>query len=75
MSTEPSSLIPLMKGVRRRCRLWKFHTLMGIMQSQHVALIGDHKQLPPIIVNAQAKEGGFGVSLFERLIEEERELL
>ncbi|KJA17170.1 hypothetical protein HYPSUDRAFT_206440 [Hypholoma sublateritium FD-334 SS-4] len=53
MSTEPASLIPLMKG------------------SEHVALIGDHKQLPPVIVSHQAKEDGFGVSLFERLIEED----
>ncbi|KAF8645614.1 hypothetical protein AX16_007696 [Volvariella volvacea WC 439] len=52
MSTEPASLIPLMKG------------------SQHVALIGDHKQLPPIIRSSEAQEGGLGVSLFERLIEE-----
>ncbi|KAF8966896.1 P-loop containing nucleoside triphosphate hydrolase protein [Flammula alnicola] len=52
MSTEPASLIPLMKG------------------SQHVALIGDHKQLPPVIVSKQAKEEGFGISLFERLTEE-----
>ncbi|KAF9480305.1 P-loop containing nucleoside triphosphate hydrolase protein [Pholiota conissans] len=52
MSTEPASLIPLMKG------------------SQHVSLIGDHKQLPPVIISHQAKEEGFGISLFERLIEE-----
>ncbi|KDR78403.1 hypothetical protein GALMADRAFT_1319277 [Galerina marginata CBS 339.88] len=54
MSTEPASLIPIMKG------------------SRHLALIGDHKQLPPIIVSQQAKEDGFGVSLFERLTEEGR---
>ncbi|KAF8176314.1 P-loop containing nucleoside triphosphate hydrolase protein [Pholiota molesta] len=52
MSTEPASLIPIMKG------------------SEHVALIGDHKQLPPVIISHQAKEEGFGISLFERLIEE-----
>jgi superfamily I DNA and/or RNA helicase len=52
MSTEPASLIPLMKG------------------AQHVALIGDHKQLPPVITSQEAQSGGFGVSLFERLIEE-----
>ncbi|KAF9553856.1 P-loop containing nucleoside triphosphate hydrolase protein [Agrocybe pediades] len=54
MSTEPASLIPLMKG------------------SRHLALIGDHKQLPPIIVSREAKQGGLGISLFERLTEEKR---
>lgn len=52
MSTEPASLIPLMKG------------------SQHVALIGDHKQLPPVITSPEAQSQGLGVSLFERLSEE-----
>ncbi|EJU00563.1 P-loop containing nucleoside triphosphate hydrolase protein [Dacryopinax primogenitus] len=52
MSTEPASLIPLMKG------------------SRHVALIGDHKQLPPIITSAEAQAGGLSKSLFERLTEE-----
>ncbi|KAG2035496.1 P-loop containing nucleoside triphosphate hydrolase protein [Suillus americanus] len=52
MSTEPASLIPLMRG------------------SQHVALIGDHKQLPPIIVSREAQLNGLGISLFERLTEE-----
>ncbi|EIW76725.1 P-loop containing nucleoside triphosphate hydrolase protein [Coniophora puteana RWD-64-598 SS2] len=52
MSTEPASLIPLMRG------------------SQHVALIGDHKQLPPVIVSYEADLKGLGISLFERLTEE-----
>ncbi|EPQ55806.1 P-loop containing nucleoside triphosphate hydrolase protein [Gloeophyllum trabeum ATCC 11539] len=52
MSTEPASLIPIMKG------------------SQQVALIGDHKQLPPVITSAEAQSMGLGVSLFERLTEE-----
>ncbi|KAI0314198.1 P-loop containing nucleoside triphosphate hydrolase protein [Amylostereum chailletii] len=52
MSTEPASLIPLMKG------------------SRHVALIGDHKQLPPVITSQKAREEGLGISLFERLTEE-----
>ncbi|KDQ54482.1 hypothetical protein JAAARDRAFT_135529 [Jaapia argillacea MUCL 33604] len=38
--------------------------------SQHVALIGDHKQLPPIITSRDAQAGGLGISLFERLTEE-----
>ncbi|KAH8084913.1 P-loop containing nucleoside triphosphate hydrolase protein [Cristinia sonorae] len=52
MSTEPATLIPLMKG------------------SQHVALIGDHKQLPPVITSPEAQAKGLGISLFERLAEE-----
>ncbi|KIL60706.1 hypothetical protein M378DRAFT_193589 [Amanita muscaria Koide BX008] len=38
--------------------------------SRHVALIGDHKQLPPIIQSRTAHDKGLGVSLFERLTEE-----
>ncbi|KAF8331588.1 P-loop containing nucleoside triphosphate hydrolase protein [Amanita rubescens] len=52
MSTEPASLVPLMKG------------------SRHVSLIGDHKQLPPVIQSREAVKGGLGMSLFERLTEE-----
>ncbi|TFK37679.1 P-loop containing nucleoside triphosphate hydrolase protein [Crucibulum laeve] len=52
MSTEPASLIPIMKG------------------SRHVALIGDHKQLPPVITSPEAQSLGLGISLFERLTEE-----
>lgn len=52
MSTEPASLIPLMKG------------------SRHIALIGDHKQLPPVIASREAQSLGLGISLFERLTEE-----
>jgi hypothetical protein len=52
MSTEPASLIPLMKG------------------AQHISLIGDHKQLPPVITSREAQSAGFDISLFERLIRE-----
>ncbi|KAJ6554012.1 P-loop containing nucleoside triphosphate hydrolase protein [Mycena vulgaris] len=52
MSTEPASLIPIMKG------------------SRHLALIGDHKQLPPVITSPEAQALGLGRSLFERLTEE-----
>ena len=52
MSTEPASLIPIMKG------------------SRHLALIGDHKQLPPVIVSPEAQQMGLGISLFERLTED-----
>ncbi|KII90282.1 hypothetical protein PLICRDRAFT_40479 [Plicaturopsis crispa FD-325 SS-3] len=52
MSTEPASLVPIMKG------------------SRHIALIGDHKQLPPVITSREAQAQGLGISLFERLTEE-----
>ncbi|KDQ17106.1 hypothetical protein BOTBODRAFT_106235 [Botryobasidium botryosum FD-172 SS1] len=52
MSTEPASLIPLMKG------------------AEHVALIGDHKQLSPVVTSDEARTGGLGTSLFERLTHE-----
>ncbi|KAH8114864.1 P-loop containing nucleoside triphosphate hydrolase protein [Phellopilus nigrolimitatus] len=52
MSTEPASLVPIMKGCR------------------HLALIGDHKQLPPIVVSPRAQAGKLDKSLFERLTEE-----
>ncbi|KAG5646157.1 hypothetical protein DXG03_004210 [Asterophora parasitica] len=52
MSTEPASLIPIMKG------------------SRHLSLIGDHKQLPPVIASPEAQALGLGLSLFERLTQE-----
>jgi len=43
--------------------------LIPIMKgSQRVVLVGDHKQLPPVIKSRQAEEGGLGKSLFERLM-------
>jgi superfamily I DNA and/or RNA helicase len=36
--------------------------------SQRVVLVGDHKQLPPVIKNRDAEAGGLGMSLFERLM-------
>lgn len=43
---------------------------MTRLQSQHVALIGDHKQLPPVITSPEAQAKGLGESLFERLAHE-----
>ncbi|THH07595.1 hypothetical protein EW145_g3266 [Phellinidium pouzarii] len=37
---------------------------------KHLALIGDHKQLPPVVVSPKARDGGLAISLFERLTEE-----
>lgn len=33
-----------------------------------LALIGDHKQLPPVLLSNEARRGGLSTSLFERLI-------
>ncbi|HLV10294.1 MAG TPA: IGHMBP2 family helicase, partial [Halanaerobiales bacterium] len=49
-STEPSALIPFIKGKR-------------------VVLAGDHKQLPPTVLNQKAEQMGLSQSLFERLLE------
>ncbi|KAL1756437.1 P-loop containing nucleoside triphosphate hydrolase protein [Schizophyllum commune] len=49
MSTEPASLVPLMKG------------------SQHVALIGDHKQLPPVITSPEAQALGLGYRMHPKI--------
>jgi hypothetical protein len=35
---------------------------------QRVVLVGDHKQLPPVVKNRDAEAGGLGMSLFERLM-------
>ncbi|KIZ03846.1 putative Regulator of nonsense transcripts 1 [Monoraphidium neglectum] len=37
--------------------------------SRHLVLVGDHKQLPPVVQSQAAKEGGLGKSLFERLMD------
>lgn len=36
--------------------------------SRHVVMVGDHRQLGPVILNRRAAKAGFGQSLFERLI-------
>jgi predicted DNA helicase len=48
-STEPSSLIPVLKAKR-------------------FIMAGDHKQLPPTILNEEAASGSLSTSLFERLL-------
>lgn len=42
----------------------------SLTQSKHVVLIGDHKQLPPVIRSREAQDRGLNISLFERLTEE-----
>jgi len=50
MCKEPEALIPL----------------VAFNSAEHVVLIGDHKQLQPIVINKDAKELGLERSLFER---------
>ncbi|WFD36212.1 hypothetical protein MCUN1_003089 [Malassezia cuniculi] len=49
MATEPTTLIPLVKGCAQ------------------LAIIGDHKQLPPVLHSVQARKQGLSTSMFERL--------
>ncbi len=48
-STEPSSLIPVLKAKR-------------------FIMAGDHKQLPPTVLNEESKRGSLSRSMFERLL-------
>ncbi|KAJ3474697.1 hypothetical protein NLI96_g12310 [Meripilus lineatus] len=44
-------------------------SLIPIMKGcSHLVLVGDHKQLGPIVNSSEARRGGLGVSLFERLL-------
>ncbi|MGM0410257.1 MAG: IGHMBP2 family helicase, partial [Bacillota bacterium] len=43
--------------------------LIPIVKSNKTILIGDHKQLPPTVLNQKAAEAGLSKSLFERLLE------
>jgi len=43
--------------------------LIPIIHANKIVMAGDHKQLPPTILNKEAERNGLGKSLFERLIE------
>lgn len=40
-----------------------------LARGNRLILAGDHRQLPPTVVSAEAQSQGFGISLFERLAE------
>jgi ATP-dependent RNA/DNA helicase IGHMBP2 len=42
---------------------------IAIGRAERVVLAGDHRQLPPTVLSAEAQRQGFSVSLFERLAE------
>lgn len=45
-------------------------SLVPLMKGcRHLSIIGDHKQLPPVVTSAEAKKAGLSRSLFERLIQ------
>ena len=50
-ATELATLVPLMK----------------LKAESAVALVGDHRQLPPTVTNIEVDVEGFGTSLFERM--------
>ena len=50
MCSEPESMVPIVTAV----------------DTDHVVLIGDHKQLQPIIKSRDAARAGLTTSLFER---------
>ena len=43
--------------------------LIPLVKGKKTVLIGDHKQLPPTVLNEEAAEKGLGKSLFERMFE------
>jgi len=49
--------------------------LIPYLKAKKTILIGDHKQLPPTVVNQEAAEKGLRISLFEKLIENYQEKL
>ncbi len=44
-------------------------TLIPVLNTQRFIMAGDHKQLPPTILNEDAARGNLSKSLFERLLE------
>ncbi len=41
--------------------------LIPLLKGDRAVLIGDHKQLPPTVLNQKAEKNGLSISLFERL--------
>ena len=47
-------------------------TLLPMVLSEKIILVGDHKQLQPVVLNKTAESLGLKISMFQRLIEDER---
>jgi hypothetical protein len=43
-------------------------TYLALLRAERAVLAGDHLQLPPTVLSAEAQAGGLAVSLFERLM-------
>ena len=41
---------------------------LALLRADRAVLAGDHLQLPPTVLSAEAQAGGLGISLFERLV-------
>ncbi|HYG70239.1 MAG TPA: AAA domain-containing protein, partial [Anaeromyxobacteraceae bacterium] len=41
---------------------------LALIRAERAVLAGDHLQLPPTVLSAEAQAGGLGISLFERLV-------
>jgi len=41
---------------------------LALLRAGRAVLAGDHLQLPPTVLSAEAQAGGLGISLFERLV-------
>ena len=46
--------------------------LPGILRCQRIVLAGDHRQLPPTVISAQAQRGGLSTTAFDVLMGDER---
>ena len=46
--------------------------LPGILRCQRIVLAGDHRQLPPTVISAQAQKGGLSTTAFDVLMGDER---
>jgi hypothetical protein len=44
---------------------------LPLLRGRRLVLAGDHRQLPPTVVSPEAAQAGFGVSLMERLVQQQ----
>ena len=51
------------------CQTTEAGCWIPLLRARRVILAGDHRQLPPTIVSPEAAAEGFGISLFERLVD------